>query len=178
MARYIEPVEFPFLCLLISGGHTQLVYARGIGNYTQVGSTLDDSIGEVIDKVALAMGFEYDKRNGPAAGMAEYCSNAFDDNCTGHNFPMLATGSLRGSYDFSFSGLKTAVLEKIANESNRKTYARPFLDACLAQLEDRITRSVTLISEQHLECNALIISGGVACNDYIFSRYPRLGGIK
>src|SRR5699024_314415 len=93
--------EFPFIALLVSGGHTLLVEVRGVGTYRLLGQSLDDAVGEAFDKTAKIMGLGYP--GGPAlATLAE------EGDATRHDFPrpMLKKPGL----DFSFSGLKTAVL--------------------------------------------------------------------
>src|SRR6185503_14693853 len=96
--------EFPFVALLVSGGHTQLMRVDGVGRYTLLGETQDDAAGEAFDKTATLLGLGYP--GGPAlAKLAEHGdARRFD-----FPRPMIASGAL----DFSFSGLKTAVLTRV-----------------------------------------------------------------
>ncbi|HMA33241.1 MAG TPA: tRNA (adenosine(37)-N6)-threonylcarbamoyltransferase complex transferase subunit TsaD, partial [Chloroflexia bacterium] len=96
---------FPLLCLVVSGGHTELVYMSGHGQYSLLGKTVDDAAGEAFDKVARILGLPYP--GGPAIQQAAAHGNpdAID----------LPRAVLRGSYDFSFSGLKTAALRQAQN---------------------------------------------------------------
>ena len=95
--------DFPLLCLIVSGGHTELILMRGHGDYQQLGSTLDDAAGEAFDKVARLLGLGYP--GGPAIQKA-----ADEGDPTKVKLPR---AWLEGTYDFSFSGLKTAVLQLV-----------------------------------------------------------------
>ena len=98
-----SPIPFPHLCLIVSGGHTELVLAKGHGNYQLLGQTLDDAAGEAFDKVARLLGLGYP--GGPAIDRL-----ARKGNPNAFRFPR---AWLEGSYNFSFSGLKTAVLREV-----------------------------------------------------------------
>jgi N6-L-threonylcarbamoyladenine synthase len=94
------PIEFPLICLVVSGGHTDVVLMRGFGQYERLGSTLDDAAGEAFDKVGRLLGLSYP--GGPAIEQA-----AREGNPAAFSMPR---AWLKGTYDFSFSGLKTAML--------------------------------------------------------------------
>ena len=99
-----EPPEFPFLALLVSGGHSMLIAVRGLGDYRVLGTTLDDAVGEAFDKTAKLLGLGYP--GGPAlAALAE----DGDDTAFAFPRPMLN----KPNFDFSFSGLKTAVMLEV-----------------------------------------------------------------
>lgn len=106
-ARLCENVntEFPFLVLLVSGGHTQILLAEGVGRYTQLGTTIDDALGECFDKSAMLMGLPYP--GGPA--LEKIASECTDQEAARERFPLPKPLCNRPGYDFSFSGLKTAV---------------------------------------------------------------------
>src|SRR5690242_15863751 len=122
-----RPPAFPFVALLVSGGHTQLMRVDGAGKYTLLGETQDDAAGEAFDKTAQVLGLGYP--GGPAL-------SALAERGTPGRFrlprPMLASGDL----DFSFSGLKTAVLTlaRAEGESARGDIARAFVDAVVEVL--------------------------------------------
>jgi N6-L-threonylcarbamoyladenine synthase len=99
----VDEIGFPLLCLVVSGGHTDLLLMNGYGGYHLLGSTLDDAAGEAFDKVARMLGLAYP--GGPAIQRV-----AGDGDPTAFEFPRARLGS---SYDFSFSGLKTAVLRAV-----------------------------------------------------------------
>lgn len=99
----VAPIEFPILCLIVSGGHTELALMRDYGEYQQLGSTVDDAAGEVFDKVARLLDLGYP--GGPAIQCAADAGHA-----GAFQFPK---ARVDGAYDFSFSGLKTAVLRAV-----------------------------------------------------------------
>ena len=97
------PPRFPVVCLIVSGGHSEIVLISGHGHYAHLGSTIDDAAGEAFDKVARLLGLSYP--GGPSIERA-----ARDGNPTAYTFPRALSGE---GYDFSFSGLKTAVLRAV-----------------------------------------------------------------
>jgi N6-L-threonylcarbamoyladenine synthase len=148
--------EFPFIALLVSGGHTQLMRVDGVGRYTLLGETLDDAAGEAFDKSAKLLGLPYP--GGPAiARLAEFGDPA------AYKFPrpMLHAKNL----DFSFSGLKTAVLTVVkkhpANicEQDKADIARGFVDAIVEVL---VAKCMTAL--KHTGLKRLVIAGGVGAN--------------
>lgn len=151
-----EPPEFPFIALLVSGGHTQLMRVDGVGQYTMLGETLDDAAGEAFDKSAKLLGLGYP--GGPAISrMAEFG----DPTVYKLPRPMLHSKNL----DFSFSGLKTAVLTVVKNqttnicEQDKANIARAFVDAIVEVLT---AKCVTAI--KHTGLKRLVIAGGVGAN--------------
>lgn len=150
-----NPPEFPFIALLVSGGHTQLMRVGGIGDYQLLGDTLDDAAGEAFDKTAKLLGLGYP--GGPAV-------SKLADQGNPKRFklprPMLKSGNL----NFSFSGLKTAVLT-LANEhqpldaSTQADIAAAFQDAVVEVLT---TKCATALKQTGLK--KLIVSGGVGAN--------------
>lgn len=107
--------KFPALCLLVSGGHTELVLIRNHGNYEVLGRTIDDAAGEAFDKIARLLGIGYP--GGPAIEQV-----AKDGNPAAYKFPRARLG---GSFDFSFSGLKTAVLRVVQKYTNVEKLHKP-----------------------------------------------------
>ncbi|MEI6046149.1 MAG: tRNA (adenosine(37)-N6)-threonylcarbamoyltransferase complex transferase subunit TsaD, partial [Chloroflexota bacterium] len=110
------PPEFPLVCLVVSGGHTELVLIEGHGDYRMLGKTQDDAAGEAFDKVARVMGLGYP--GGPLLEQAAYGGNP-------QRFPFTRAW-LKGTYDFSFSGLKTAVLRKVEEYQAAPPKVAPF----------------------------------------------------
>jgi N6-L-threonylcarbamoyladenine synthase len=148
--------EFPFVALLVSGGHTQLMRVDGVGEYTLLGETLDDAAGEAFDKSAKLLGLGYP--GGPAISrLAEHG----DPSVYELPRPMLHSKNL----DFSFSGLKTAVLTLVKNhpgelnENDKANIARSFVDAIVDVL---IAKCQTALKETKLK--RLVIAGGVGAN--------------
>jgi N6-L-threonylcarbamoyladenine synthase len=151
-----NPPTFPFIALLVSGGHTQLMRVDGVGQYILLGETVDDAAGEAFDKSAKLLGLGYP--GGPAISrMAEF------GNPLAYQFPrpMLHAKNL----DFSFSGLKTAVLTVVkkhsANicEQDKADIARGFVDAVVDVL---VAKCLTAL--KHSGLKRLVIAGGVGAN--------------
>ena len=150
-----NPPQFPFVALLVSGGHSQLMRVTGVGQYQLLGETLDDAAGEAFDKTAKLLGLPYP--GGPAlAQMAE----AGRPGAVKLPRPMLHSGDL----NFSFSGLKTAVLTKVReigapNEQQQADIARGFQDAIVEVL---VKKSLRALKESGLQ--QLVVAGGVGAN--------------
>ena len=151
-----EPPQFPFVALLISGGHTQLMQVEGVGQYTLLGETLDDAAGEAFDKSAKLLGLGYP--GGPAISrLAEFG----DAGVYKLPRPMLHSKDL----NFSFSGLKTAVLtlvhQHIANicEQDKANVARAFVDAIVEVL---VAKCLAALKQTGMK--RLVIAGGVGAN--------------
>ncbi|HEY6773750.1 MAG TPA: tRNA (adenosine(37)-N6)-threonylcarbamoyltransferase complex transferase subunit TsaD [Oxalicibacterium sp.] len=154
-----DPPEFPFIALLVSGGHTQLMRVDGVGQYKLLGETLDDAAGEAFDKSAKLLGLGYP--GGPAISrMAEFG----DPLAYKLPRPMLHSGNL----DFSFSGLKTAVLTVVKNhpanicEQDKANIARAFVDAIVDVLT---AKCVNALKQTGLK--KLVIAGGVGANQQL-----------
>lgn len=154
-----NPPQFPFVALLVSGGHSQLMRVDGIGQYELLGDTLDDAAGEAFDKTAKLLGLGYP--GGPALAKLASLSHSNDDN---RPFklprPMLNSGDL----NFSFSGLKTAVLTLANNhqpltDSIKADIAWEFQEAVTEILT---TKCMSALRETGLD--NLVVSGGVGAN--------------
>ncbi len=149
-----DPPEFPFVALLVSGGHTQLVSVAGLGRYRLLGDTLDDAAGEAFDKVAKMLGLGYP--GGPAvAALAERgCPGRF-------RFPRPMTD--RPGLDFSFSGLKTAVLNAVEAAGDdpqaRADIALAFEEAVVDTLIIKCRRAMAATG-----LSRLVVAGGVGAN--------------
>ena len=162
-ARLTENVEFPYLVLLMSGGHTQLVEVRGVGDYRRLGSTVDDALGEAFDKIGKLLGLPYP--GGPAIERA-----ALDGDPQRFEFPRPMMG--RSTADFSFSGLKTAVrleVEKMParTEADVADLCASFQASVIDVLIDRARVALRLFRERSGMPTAFVTGGGVASNDAI-----------
>ena len=149
-----DPPTFPFIALLVSGGHTQLMRVTGVGHYELLGETLDDAAGEAFDKSAKLLGLGYP--GGPAlAKLAE----AGTPEAVKLPRPMLKSGDL----DFSFSGLKTAVLTRaqagLADDQARADLARGVQDAIVDVL---VGKALQALKQTGLK--RLVVAGGVGAN--------------
>ena len=156
-ARLARPVAYPFLLLLVSGGHCQLLEVRGIGKMTRLGSTIDDAAGEAFDKIAKAMGLGYP--GGPALeAMAEGGDGARYD------LPRALLG--RKDCDFSFSGLKTAaarLAQTCETDQDRADLADAVQSAIARQLAERSERAMRAYAEGGGQ-KLFVVAGGVAAN--------------
>lgn len=149
--------QFPFVALLVSGGHTQLVNVAGIGDYTLLGSSLDDAAGEAFDKTAKLLGLGYP--GGPALAKL-----AQQGNPKRFTFPRPMTG--RPGMDFSFSGLKTMAVNTLHEHAEdatvRADIARAFEDAVVDTLSIKCRRAL-----QHTKLKHLVVAGGVSANEQL-----------
>ncbi|OYX56015.1 MAG: tRNA (adenosine(37)-N6)-threonylcarbamoyltransferase complex transferase subunit TsaD [Brevundimonas subvibrioides] len=156
-ARLGARVAYPFLLLLVSGGHCQLLEVRGIGDMSRLGTTIDDAAGEAFDKIAKAMGLGYP--GGPALEtMAESGDGARFD------LPRALLG--RKDCDFSFSGLKTAasrLAQTCETDQDRADLADAVQNAIARQLSERSDRAMAAYAETH-DHRLFVVAGGVAAN--------------
>ena len=158
--RLTEPVAFPYLLLLVSGGHCQLLACAGVGRYTRLGTTLDDAAGEAFDKAAKLIGLDYP--GGPAIERAAKGGDA-------RRFALPRPLVGRPGCDFSFSGLKTAV-RRIAFErepldpQDQRDLAAAVEAAICDALCDRTANAIAWFRAAHPEGRTLVAAGGVAAN--------------
>jgi N6-L-threonylcarbamoyladenine synthase len=164
--RMTDGLDFPYLLLLVSGGHSQFVEVAGIGQYRRYGTTIDDALGEAFDKTAKLLSLGH-----PGGPEVEKMAETGDQ--TRFKFPRPLSG--RNDLNFSFSGLKTAV-RQLANEMSPLTY-RDVSDICASfqaavtdVLIDRAGKMFRLFEEHHPTASShLVIAGGVAANKVIRS---------
>ncbi|KRA00469.1 tRNA threonylcarbamoyl adenosine modification protein TsaD [Mesorhizobium sp. Root157] len=161
-ARLTDGLEFPYLLLLVSGGHTQIVRVAGVGDYQRWATTIDDALGEAFDKTAKMLGLPYP--GGPNVEKA-----AATGDSTRFAFPRPMKGSAQP--DFSFSGLKTAVRQASAaiaplTEQDVCDICASFQAAVADALADRVLRALNRFRAefQAIETPALVVAGGVAAN--------------
>lgn len=177
-----SPIVFPFLCLLISGGHNLLLIVEGIGKYIQLGTTLDDALGEGYDKVARMLGLELKPSGGAILEVL-----ARKGNPTAFKFTRPL--NRRRTCDFSYAGLKTAVRLKIEEVLSpeavtemeeeeilqiKADIAASFQRVAVAHLEERCKRAIEWARESHPEINHLVVAGGVASNLYVRQKLQEL----
>lgn len=147
--------QFPFVALLVSGGHSQLMAVTGVGEYTLLGDTLDDAAGEAFDKTAQLLGLGYP--GGPAvARLAEQG----DGGRYALPRPMLHSGDL----DFSFSGLKTAVMTQVRQLGNLDSQQRADLCASFQAAVVEVLSAKCRLALQQTGLKQLVIAGGVGAN--------------
>jgi N6-L-threonylcarbamoyladenine synthase len=161
-ARLLGDVQFPYLLLLISGGHTQFQIVEGVGRYHRLGTTIDDALGEAFDKVAKLLGLGY-----PGGPQVEAHARRGDPQRFA--FPRPLKG--RKDCNFSFSGLKTAVREVVndlgsLSDQDVADVAASFEAAVAETMADRLRNAVEMFRAAHppVEKPGLIVAGGVAAN--------------
>jgi len=159
-----EPPEFPFLALLVSGGHSMLVEVRGVGRYRVLGDSIDDAVGEAFDKTATLLGLSYP--GGPALAAL-----ALKGDPGRFRFPRPMTD--RPGLDFSFSGLKTFALNTWRDsdqaDQDRADIARAFEEAVVDTMAIKCRRAVAQSGLQ-----TLVIAGGVGANERLRARLAEL----
>ena len=155
--RLVDPdLGFPYLLLLVSGGHCQLLEVRGIGDYRRLATTIDDAAGEAFDKAAKLLGLGY-----PGGPAVEALAKGGDANAVPLPRPLVGSGEPH----FSFAGLKSAVQRAVAsNEFRREDIAASFQQAVVDCLVDR-----TRLALGKTAAPALVVAGGVAANQAIRS---------
>ncbi len=161
-ARLGAQVAYPFLLLLVSGGHCQLLEVRGIGDMRRLGTTIDDAAGEAFDKIAKAMGLGY-----PGGPALERLAQSGD----GSRFDLPRALLGRKDCDFSFSGLKTAasrLAQTCETDQDRADLADAVQTAIARQLSDRSERAMTAYAETGAQ-RLFVVAGGVAANGTVRS---------
>ncbi|OCG01597.1 tRNA N6-adenosine(37)-threonylcarbamoyltransferase complex transferase subunit TsaD [Gilliamella sp. wkB195] len=161
-----NPPEFPFVALLVSGGHTQLIKVTGVGEYELLGESIDDAAGEAFDKTAKLLGLDY-------PGGAKLSKLAEQGDASRFHFPRPMTD--RPGLDFSFSGLKTAAANTIhqqgqdLDEQSKADIARAFEDALVDTLLIKSRRALDFTG-----FNRLVIAGGVSANKTLRRKLAQL----
>ncbi|CAL5211090.1 unnamed protein product [Lathyrus oleraceus] len=180
VARLIEKdLQFPFMALLISGGHNLLILARDLGQYTQLGTTIDDAIGEAYDKSAKWLGLDMSRSGGPAIEELAREGNAKSVN---FSIPM----KQHKDCNFSYAGLKTQVRLAIESKKidakipissasyedrmSRADIAASFQRIAVLHLEERCERAIQWALKMEPSIKHLVVSGGVASNQYVRAR--------
>ena len=178
--RLVEDIQFPYLALLVSGGHTQFLLVRGIDDMVELGTTIDDALGEAFDKTAKMMGLPYP--GGPyieqLAAKCEIPSQAIGQ------YPLPKPLYKKQGCDFSFSGLKTAVGKYIQDipdgditgqDAHNLAYA--FQYTIVEIIKDRLERAIVLAKEKTtVPLNHMVIVGGVAANRFIYAGIKDIAG--
>ena len=160
----VESLKFPLIALVISGGHTELVYMKEDYSFEKIGGTLDDAVGEAYDKVARVLGVEY-----PGGPKIDKMASTGNDT---YSLPLPLDDD---SYDFSFSGLKSAVINVVHNEEQKNHEIRN--EDMATSFQNRVIEILTKKTMKALEeynVENLIIAGGVSANTGIRNEFIRL----
>lgn len=160
-ARLNNDVDFPYLLLLTSGGHCQILAVEGVGRYHRLGATIDDAAGEAFDKVAKMLGLGY-----PGGPLVEKYARSGDAGRFDLPRPMID----KAGCDMSFSGLKTAVRRVVENfeaplsEQDKADVCACFQRAVLESLTARLKNGIRLFKKDFPQAKSLVVGGGVAAN--------------
>ena len=163
MLEDTKPV-FPFLALLVSGGHTQIIHVKQIGQYDIVGDTLDDAAGEAFDKTAQLLGLGY-PGGAALSKLAESGKPKYD-----LPKPMLHSKD----FDFSFSGLKTAVLTLVKKQPELTNTIKANIAASFQESITEVLIFKTLKAMNSLNLNQIVVSGGVGANKQLREKLTKL----
>ena len=153
----VKPLKFPLIALVISGGHTELIYMKDHLSFEKIGGTLDDAVGECYDKVARVLGISY-----PGGPMVDKLSKLGKDT---YDLPLPLNDE---SYNFSFSGLKSAVInlshneKQRGNEINKENFACSFQNRVVSILTKKTMKAI-----EEYNVKNLIVAGGVSANNQI-----------
>jgi N6-L-threonylcarbamoyladenine synthase len=157
-----NPPKFPFIGLVVSGGHTSLFRVDGFGKYKRLGQTRDDAAGEAFDKVAKLLGLGY-----PGGPIIDELSKSGDPKAI--RFPRPSLG--KNSLDFSFSGLKTAVVNYVkSNPQPTRGYSEDLVRDIVSSFQEAVVDVLikkTLQAAQQQGLRKVVLSGGVAANQYL-----------
>ena len=159
-AKLTNDIDYPYLLLLTSGGHCQILEVMGVGQYKKLGATIDDSAGEAFDKVAKMLNIGY-----PGGPNLE--KRARLGNPKAYVLPVPMKG--RDNCDFSFSGLKTAVRVMVdkqdkITESFQNDMCACFQRAVVEEMRDRLVRAIQVFKSDFPQAKDLVVGGGVAAN--------------
>jgi N6-L-threonylcarbamoyladenine synthase len=161
-----DRIPIPFLALVVSGGHTQLVLVETFGRYRILGTTRDDAVGEAYDKVGKLLGLSF-----PAGAVIDHM--AAEGNSNYHHFPKITMGE---GFDFSYSGLKTAVLRQVQKmdpsdiESHRADILAAFQESAVSLLAEKLCACI-----EQCHPRALVVAGGVAANSLLQRKAQVIG---
>ncbi len=163
--RMIQKISFPYLLLLVTGGHTQLLIVKGVGDYERLGTTVDDALGEAFDKTAKSLNLGY-----PGGPIIEKLAELGDGSSISFPRPLYNSKEM----NFSFSGLKTAVKQEIdsslpINEKLRSNICASFQDSVIDILENKLQMAVEYFKKNYSNDVDVVLAGGVASNKAIFS---------
>ncbi len=164
-----DNIDFPYLLLLVSGGHCQILVVEGVGKYKKLGGTIDDSIGEAFDKTAKMLGLGYP--GGPAVE-----KHAEKGNPDKFDLPRPLLG--KAGCDFSFSGLKTAIYRIVEANKNKNItddMCASFQKTAGEIVEDRMRNAIEVFKDKY-GGKHMVIAGGVAANKYLRNIFHNLGG--
>ncbi len=163
--RSILEIDYPFLCLVVSGGHTQIVISRSAGHYETIGRTIDDAAGEAYDKVARLLQLGY-----PGGPIIDQLAKTGDEHKV--NFGQARIKAEGSEFDFSFSGLKTAVINYYRKfpETAKEDLCASFQRSVIETLTDK-----TFAAAKKYQINTVYLAGGVSANSALRQSFENTG---
>ena len=160
----VKRLTFPLIALVVSGGHTELIYMKEDYSFQKLGGTLDDAVGECFDKVARVLDIPY-----PGGPLLDQLAH---EGSPTYNLPIPLNDD---SYNFSFSGLKSAVINLAHNEAQRGNEIRKAdLAASFQKVVEEVIAKKTMKAIEDYQVKSLIVAGGVAANSFIRNRLTTL----
>ena len=162
-----EKPEFPFLCLVVSGGHTLLILVKSYVELIKLGTTIDDAAGEAFDKISKLLGLGY-----PGGPKIQNAAKTGDENRI--KFPV---SDLKNSFNFSFSGLKTSVLRYVQNQGGLEKLDQQHISDIAASFQKAVIKALIFKLESALkqfEVNSISVVGGVAANSLLKEEATKL----
>lgn len=180
--RLTSDVEYPYLLLLVSGGHCQILIVKGVGDFERLGTTIDDAAGEAFDKVAKMLNLGY-----PGGPMIEKMADIGDENRFVLPRPLLGTNDC----NLSFSGLKTAVRKiiesyaedgkvehAILNQKDTADICASFQKAATESLVYKLKKAIAIFKQRYPQGKDLVVSGGVAANTYLRQKLKNVAEVE
>lgn len=163
-----EKPEYPYLCAVVSGGHTLLLLVKSEFEIVKLGSTIDDAIGEAFDKVSKMIGLGY-----PGGPLIQ--QGALNGDSSAYKFPI---GRAKNKYDFSFSGLKTSVLRQLQKIENEGSITQEVKNNIAASFQKAAVKAITSrvkLALEEYEINSIALVGGVAANECLRKEFRAIG---
>ena len=153
-------IDFPYIGLLASGGHTMIVLAKSFTEYEVLGTTIDDAVGEAFDKIAKYYDLGY-----PGGPALEKLSLQGDEKA--FNFPVSNLYKSKRIYDVSYSGLKTAVIHHLEKYKKKENYSTADIAASFQKKAFQVLIKKTIIACENCNIKTIVVAGGVAANKYL-----------
>jgi len=168
-------IRFPAICLVVSGGHTQLILMKGFGDYKILGETRDDAAGECFDKTARILGLGYPGGPAIAKQAVQPCRKDIPAEYRGRTSIKLPRPMIyQKNYDFSFSGLKTAVLYDFKSRPPKVRTSKEYIQKMATEIQQAIIDVLihkTLKAAKNLKAKTIILGGGVAANEELRKQF-------
>ncbi len=162
-------IQFPYIGLLVSGGHTMIVLAKSFTNFEVLGTTIDDAVGEAFDKIAKFYDLGYP--GGPAVENA-----ALSGDPNSFSFPISNLYKSDRLYDVSYSGLKTAVIHYLNKYKKNDNYTKSDIDASFQKRAFDVLLKKTRLAADNFNIKNIVVAGGVSANKYLRAFFNKLEG--